>query len=308
MIPREPPRCPQLGFLYAPPYRIQGLSIAGEQSAVQVPELDLCFDIGLCPRPVLSSNYVALTHGHMDHAAGIAYYFSQRHFQGMGTGTCVCHPALERPLQNVMNAWVEVESQRTPHYILALPPDAEIEVKNNLYLRAFETLHTVPSNGYVVIERRNKLRPEFTDRTQEQLMQLKASGTEITHVLEIPLICYTGDTMWGKHFDRPDVLAARVLITECTFLEAGHRDRANVGKHLHLDHIVRLLERSSADAIILTHLSRRTHLNEARQAIDKAIRPEDRERVLVLMDSRSNRQRYEMQLAEAQRLEQQKGT
>src|SRR5690606_8497462 len=83
MIPREPPRRPQLGFLYAPPYRIQGISIAGEETVVHIPELDLCFDIGLAPRAVLPSKYVALSHGHMDHVAGIAYYFSQRNFQGM---------------------------------------------------------------------------------------------------------------------------------------------------------------------------------------------------------------------------------
>lgn len=80
MLPKEPPRRPQLGFLYLPPFRVQGLSTAGEESCVHLPEFDLAFDIGLCPRAVLSANAVALTHGHMDHAAALSYYFSQRHF------------------------------------------------------------------------------------------------------------------------------------------------------------------------------------------------------------------------------------
>ena len=162
----------------------------------------------------------------------------------------------------------------------------------------------MPSLGFVVIERRSKLKPEYSELTQEQLMKLKESGTQITHILEIPLVCYTGDTMWGKHFERRDVLDARILITECTFLEPGHRSRANVGKHLHLDHIVNLLERSSAEAVVLTHLSRRTHISEVRQALDKAVAPEHRPRVLVLMDSRANRRRYELQTAEAEKQEQ----
>src|SRR6185369_3322405 len=87
--PREPVREPLPGFLVVPPFRVQGVSIAGEETVVQVPELDVCFDIGRCPRLALSSNFVALTHGHMDHAAGIAYYFSQRNFQGMGEGTII---------------------------------------------------------------------------------------------------------------------------------------------------------------------------------------------------------------------------
>ena len=86
MLPKEPVRRPQLGFIYAPPYRIQGVSIAGEATAIQVPELDLGFDIGECPRALLSSNVVALSHGHMDHIAALIYYFSQRHFQGWAPG------------------------------------------------------------------------------------------------------------------------------------------------------------------------------------------------------------------------------
>src|SRR5690606_1212982 len=111
----------------------------------------------------------------------------------------------------------------------------------------------------------------------------------ITQTMEIPLAAYMGDTAWGSHFDRPDVLEARVLITECTFLEPGHRSRANVGKHLHLDDIVELLSRSKAEAIVLTHLSRRTNMGIARKFVDEAIPPDQRHRVFMLMDSRTNR-------------------
>lgn len=297
MIPNEPPRRPQLGFLYLPPYRVQGLSVAGEQSVVQVPELDVCFDIGLCPRAALTSNYVALTHGHMDHAAGLAYYFSQRHFQGMGVGTVVCHPSLEEPIHGLMKAWVPIEAQRTPYKVIPLGDSQQVEVKNHIFLRAFETRHTVPSSGFVVVEQRSKLRPEFQGVPQEKLVQLKQSGTQITQTLEIPLVCYTGDTAMGPHFDRPDVRGAKILITECTFLEAKDRGRANVGKHLHLDQIVELLDKSAAEAVVLTHLSRRTQMTAVRKEVDAAIPAEHRDRVFLLMDGRTNRRRYDEQLA-----------
>ena len=58
MIPKPPPKEGQLGFLYLPPYRIQGISVAGEQSVVHIPELDLVFDIGLCPRATLAAGTV----------------------------------------------------------------------------------------------------------------------------------------------------------------------------------------------------------------------------------------------------------
>ncbi len=300
IIPSEPPRRPSLGFLYLPPYRVQGISVAGEESVVQIPELDTCFDLGRCPRAALASKYVALTHGHMDHAAGLAYYYSQRFFQGMGVGTVICHPKLEQPIRNVMRAWVDIEAQQTPFNVCALEPEGQIQIKNNVFLRGFSTVHTPSSLGYTIIEKRSKLKPELLGLPQEQIIALKKKGEEITITKEHPLVCYTGDTAWGAHFDRPDVLNAQILITECTFLESGHRDRALAGRHMHLDDIVRLLRFSKAKAIVLTHLSRRTHLAQARKQIEATISLEDRKRLFLLMDYRTNRHRYEQQLAVAE--------
>ena len=299
MIPSPPPRPPQTGFLYVHPLRIQGYSIAGEETAVQVPELGVCFDIGRCPRLALTSPFVALSHGHMDHVAGLGYYFSQRHFQGMEVGRVICHRHLEEPIHGLMKAWTELEGQRTPYRVLPLAPDEELEIKNHIHLRGFATAHTVPSLGFVVLERRSKLRTDLVGLPQERLLELKKNGETITRVLEVPLVCYTGDTCMGEHFDRPDVLAAKILITECTFLESGHRHRASVGKHLHLDDILELLERSQAETVILTHLSRRTHIAAARAQLDESVPSRHRDRVLLLMDSKSNRFRYEQQEQEA---------
>ncbi|MEM9415939.1 MAG: MBL fold metallo-hydrolase [Planctomycetota bacterium] len=299
MLPKEPPRRPQLGFLYAPPYRIQGVSIAGEATAIQVPELDLGFDIGECPRAMLSSNIVALSHGHMDHIAALIYYFSQRNFQGMGVGKIVCHPDLAEPIHNLMNALVGIERQRTPYEVVTLKPEEQMPLKGNVVLRAFSTVHTVPSLGYACVELRSKLRADLVGMPQEQLVKLKDKGEEITETHEIPLVTYMGDTLWGNHFDRPEVLDAKVLITECTFIEPGHRKRAAIGKHLHLDDIVRLLDMCNCESVILTHLSRRTNLSEVRKVLDGAIPARHRDRVHVLMDTRANRARYERQLAEA---------
>jgi ribonuclease Z len=289
--PPEMPRPTPLACLSFPPLRVQGTSIAGEETVVQVPELGVCFDIGRCPRMALTSPYVALTHGHMDHSAGIAYYFSQRNFQGMGVGTVVCHPAIEPAIHAVMRGWVDLEAQRTPYNVIALAPDAEIEIKPHTFLRAFATIHTVPSLGFVVIERRSKLRPDLLGLPQEQILAAKNRGENITLIQEVPLVCYIGDTTWGAHFDRPDVLGAGILITECTFLEPGHQEKAAIGQHLHLEHIVELLKRSKAKAVVLTHLSRRTHMNEVRRQMEQLIPEGERGRVHLLMDGRPRRQR-----------------
>lgn len=302
-IPSLPPRTLPTGFLYFPPFRVQGYSIAGEESYVQIPELDVCFDVGRAPKLMLSSNHVALTHGHMDHAAGLSYYFSQRHFQGMGAGTVLCHPKLAGPIEKLMNAWVDVEAQRTPFKVVAMEPGApseEFEIKRGHFLRAFATDHTVPSLGFVVVEKRSKLREQYVGLPQEKLVELKESGKEITYIKQVPLIAYLGDTSPGAHFEREDVANAQILITECTFMADDHRARARVGKHLHVTDIVDILKTINAPHVVLTHLSRRTHLGEVHRQLNAMLTESDRRRVHLLMDGRANRERYNRQLDEAE--------
>jgi len=302
-VPSLPPRTLPTGFLYFPPFRVQGYSIAGEESYVQIPELDVCFDVGRAPKLMLSSNFVALSHGHMDHAAGLAYYFSQRSFQGMGTGTVLCHPKLVEPIRKLMNAWIDIEAQRTPFEVVGMQPGtptAEFEIKRHHYLRAFATDHTVPSLGFVVVEKRSKLQEQYVGLPQEKLVEIKASGKEITYIKEVPLIAYMGDTAPGKHFERDDVANAQVLITECTFMADDHRQRSRVGKHLHVADLAQIVEQVNCPNIVLTHLSRRTHLGEANRQLGRHINKRDRGRIHMLMDGRSNKERYRRQTEEAE--------
>jgi ribonuclease Z len=316
VLPSPPAREGQLGFLYLPPYRVQGISVAGEQTCIQIPELDVGFDIGVCTRAVLSVPTIALSHAHMDHLGGLPYWFSQRYFQKIGgethmpdksdgkgdgkpkppVGRCVCHPELEQPLRGMMRAWEPLERQRTPFDIVALEPERDLELKNNILLRAVATRHTVPSLGFSVLERRSKLKEEFRDLPQEKLRELRGRGVEITRQMEIPLVAYTGDTSPGEFLVRDEFADAKIMIAECTFFEPDHNDRARTGMHLHIDDIVRMLPVWKAEAIVLVHVSRRTTIHYARERIEK-LAGAHADRIHLLMDHRTNRARYEAQLA-----------
>lgn len=299
MLPKPPPREGSPGFLYLPPYRVQGVSVAGETTCIMIPELDLCFDMGECPRYALPARWVAISHGHMDHIGALAYYCSQRRFQGMGTAKIVCDARIASAIHRMMAGFVDLEQQRTPYELFPLEPEQQIEIKPNIFLRGFETEHTSPSFGYTVIERRSKLKPELVNLPQEKLKELKDRGQEITRTLEIPLVAYLGDTAPGPHLVRADIRKAEIVICECTFFEPEHVERAKIGMHMHVKDIAEWIRVLECKALILTHISRRTHLGFAREQLVKLIGPEKAERVFLLMDNRFNRERYEKQEIEA---------
>lgn len=306
MIPKPPAREGGLGFLFIPPFRVQGTSIAGETTIVQVPELDVCFDMGICPRAALASKYVCVSHGHMDHVGGLAYYCSQRVFQGMGPGNIVCSKRLAPAIRQMMAGYVELEQQVTPYELIEMEPGDEIEIKNNIFMRIFEVEHTCPSWGYTICEKRSKLKPEYYELPQDELRVLKDKGVDITRILEVPLVSYLGDTSPGPWLVREDVRRSQIVICECTFTEPEHKERARVGKHLHLDDIAEWLRVLECEKLVLTHLSRRSNPQEARKRLRRLVKPAQAEKVEFLMDHRNNKFRYESQARDAERAEAQR--
>lgn len=297
MLPKQPPRDGQPGFLYLPPIRVHGISVAGEQTTITIPEFDLTFDIGHCTRACLATPLIALSHTHMDHVGGMPYWFSQRHFQKLGGGRVVCHPESLDPLRKMLSSWVDVERQRTPFEIDAIEPDSEIELRKGVFLRAIETRHTCPSIGFAVIEKRRKLKEEFKHLPQSELRRLRGEGADLTFETEIPLVAYTGDTEIGDFLRRDEFRKAKVVLTECTFLDSDHKERARIGRHLHLDQIKDLLNDWEADDVVLIHMSRRTLISDARSKIEDL--GDHADRIHLLMDHRTNRRRYEAQQARA---------
>jgi ribonuclease Z len=299
MLPKPPPRETPLGFLYLPPYRVIGTSIAGETTTVLIPELDIAFDMGECPRPMLTAKYVAVSHGHMDHIGGLAYYCSQRVFQGMSPGTILCSQEIAPAIRKMLEGYRELERQNTPFEIIGLRPDEPYEIKNNIVLKGFPLEHRVPTFGFTITERRSKLKPELVGLPQEKLMELRAAGQEITRTLEIPLVAYVMDTAACPALVREDVRKAQILILECTFFEPEGKNRAKEGQHIHVKDLAEAMKWLECQKIVLGHISRRTHLVEVRKQLLQLLGRQKAERIELLMDTRTNRERYERQLMDA---------
>jgi ribonuclease Z len=277
--------------------RILGASTGGEESWAVIPEMNIGFDIGRAPREVVATDNMFLTHGHMDHSAGIAYYFSQRMFIDAKPGTLYAPAPLLGPIQRLLRIWAEIDGQEPPANLHAAIPGKDILVRRDLLVRPFEVNHSarrydkshVHSLGFSAIEVRQKLKDEFQGLDGPQLVALKQKGTEITRRVEIPLVTYCGDTAVGDFLELDYVRNSRVLMLECTFVEPDHIDRARAGNHMHVTDLPDVVRRLNNEKIVLTHLSRRTALADAKAAVRNLLGPTESERIVFLMDCRRRR-------------------
>ena len=267
-------------------YTVIGYSVAGEETVVQVPELNVCFDIGRAPQFALTSDVVCISHGHMDHIAGVAYYLSQRYFQGMKPGTILLPAEIESAVDEMLRCWQRIERQNTPYTLVGMKPGDMHRIRNDFGIRALRTHHGGPSLGFACISIREKLKPEYHDRSGEELAQMKRSGVAIQYTLEVPLVTYLGDTGPGPVFENPDVTQAQILITECTFYEPEHRRKSRDGKHLHVSQLVDAMKHLNNGHLVLLHVSRRTGVPRARRWLQKAIGGPIPTNIHFLMDLR----------------------
>jgi ribonuclease Z len=174
--------------------------------------------------------------------------------------------------QQVLRAFQRLDRGAMPCELVGVQPGDELDLNRETVVQVVATRHTIPSVGYIVQQRRKKLKPEYRDLEGPQIRDLKIQGVEITEETRIPVIGYTGDTSPPGLDDNPAFYQARVLITEMTFLAPDHRkEKIHKHGHMHLDDFVARQERFQNELVIASHVSTRYNEKQARRYLKKSL-------------------------------------
>jgi ribonuclease Z len=251
---------------------IEGYSRAAVQSYWRIPELRLGFDLGAHPWDFMGTSTIAITHTHLDHIAALPVYVARRRMMKMEPPTIYLPASAIDGVEALLRVVSRLDRGRLPCELIPVEPGQEIELSRELVMTVHRTTHTVPSVGYLVWERRKKLKQEYLSLSGPEIRDLKNTGTEITTETRIPIVGYTGDTSPPGLDDNPDLYRAQVLITEMTFVAPKHRkEKIHKHGHMHLDDWVARQEKFRNELVIAAHFSVRYNAGQVEKAVRKKI-------------------------------------
>ena len=259
---------------------IEGYSRAAVQSYWRVAELKLGFDLGAQPWDFMGTATWLLTHTHLDHVAALPVYVARRRMMKMEPPTIYLPAEAIDDVRRLLLVMQRLDRGRMVCQLHGVTAGQEIELSREHVVTAFATTHTIPSLGYLVWERRNKLKEEYHGLPGDRIRDLRRSGVEVTREVRTPLLAYTGDTSPAGLDGYPPVFRAKVLITEMSFIRPNHR-REKIHKfgHMHLDDFLERADRFQNELVICGHLSTRYHPQEVRRVVEARLPASLRDRV-----------------------------
>ncbi len=266
----------------AGPYTVRGISVGGVYTSLCVPELGVVFDVGLPARSIGGIDTILLSHGHADHVGALPSLLGIRALHGKSRPPRVVMPAeIVGDLTAALSALSKL--QRFPLEIeaIGMEPGDSVELRGDLVVRAVRTFHPVPSLGYLIVRRVAKLRPDLVGLPGPEIAARRRAGETVSVHDERLELAYVTDTLVSALDHAPELLTARVLIVECTFLdERKTLEAARAGCHIHLDELIERADRFANEHVVVMHVSQLYRPDEVAGILDRRVPPELRKRII----------------------------
>ena len=258
---------------------IEGFSRAAVQTFWRIPEMKLGFDLGGQPWEFMGTPRWFVSHTHMDHLLALPAYVARRRMMKMEPPVIYLPQQAVEHVRHLLAVFSRLDRGKLPCDLVGLVPGQEVELSRELVVTACKTWHTLPSLGYVVWERRKKLKEEYTSLSEAEIRELALSGAELSRETRFPRVGYLGDSTIRGLDANPEMYECDILIVELTFVAENHRSES-IQKfgHCHLDDFLERRGKFKNKLIIGSHFSTRYNDRQIEQAV--------RERVSDMFDGR----------------------
>ena len=257
-------------------YTLKGASLGGLYTAFHVPELDSLFDVGIAIRSGATASHLFLSHAHLDHLGALPSLLGMR---GMISSSntplkLYCPRGLEIQLKQILDQLSQLHHWPLNVDFKPMEKGDELQLRQDLWVKALQTFHPVPSLGYLLFNRVSKLRPEYRGLRGHEIKSLKDSGLEVSHQVDRPKLAYLTDTLPEALKHNPEVLRAEILIIECTFLnDRKGVEVARAGCHIHIEELIPWAKRMENKHVILMHFSQVHRPSEIRSICEQRLKP-----------------------------------
>jgi ribonuclease BN (tRNA processing enzyme) len=244
--------------------KLVGFSRASFKTGLIILPLKICLDAGVCNQ--YEPNMILITHGHTDHVGELYNILigNNRKFKVPVVST----PNLINHISNYINSMASMNRGCNFKYNKWEPCSLinkkrfEIQGKT-IQLEPITMDHSVESIGFGISEIREKLKTEFENLTQEELIEKKRIY-KITYEKDFPMYLFCGDT---GNSALPLIPFSKfpVVIIEATFLHSDDINEAREKKHLHITDLEPYFNANPTITFVLIHFSTRYNLEKLKE-------------------------------------------
>lgn len=263
-------------------HEFQGLSLSGVRTCITYPALKLCFDVAQGLPFCLNMKHFFISHGHLDHAAGIPYIISQKAMHKEAPPNFYMPLEMIDPMTEIMKNWQILEDHKYQLQFTALKPGDRVDINPQYFVEAFPTVHRVPSQGYALFSKHKKLLPQYLHLSGPDIRDLKKAGHTIEEEIHQCLFAFSGDTQI-EFLERSLIPQnAKILFIECTYLdERKSIEHAKKWGHIHLEELLLKLDSLQCEKIVLKHISSRYSTAQAEKILREKIPARHQPRILI---------------------------
>lgn len=253
----------------AGPFSLRGVSVGGVYTSIHVAELDAVLDVGVTQRASAVVGRYFISHGHLDHVGGLAGLLNARSLLGLAPATVFIPAAIEAQIRALLDAHAALSRTALDVTLVPMEHGDERDLGRGLFVRALRTYHPVASLAYQFFRKVQKLRAEHRDKPADEIARLrKAGATDLFERRDQLELAYVTDTLSRALDASPELLKSRVLVLECTFVDAARTvDEARRKAHIHVDELAAMADRFESDAVVLMHFSQTLSPAATREAL-----------------------------------------